>query len=59
MVGPDGELVDQGNLSHHHGPPLVEMLPPIGPIGIVAIVVVANHSRPEARDGLADGNATK
>ena len=40
MVRPDGELVDQGNLSHHHGPPLVEMLPPIGLIGSVAVVDV-------------------
>ena len=56
----DGHHPDHDH-SHHHALPLLEMLPPIGPLGIVAIVVVAdlNYSRPD--DAIAtsgDTNAT-
>ena len=44
--GPDHDH-GHGHDHHAHYQPLLEMLPPIGPIGIVAIVVVAdmNYSR--------------
>ena len=37
----DGHHPDHGH-SHHQALPLLEMLPPIGPIGIVAIGVVSD-----------------